>query len=270
MVHFPALHGTPLNNMSMSEMSKLVRQEVSQYAEARVDGIIFENMHDVPYIMSRKIGPEIVAAVTRLCADGVDVLGVDRKKFLLGVQVLAQGNREAIAVAQSTGLDFIRAECFAFSHIADEGWMDGCAGDLLRYRRQISADNIAIFTDLKKKHSSHSVTADITLGDSAKAGDFFLADGFIVTGHATGEPAIPKDFSDVKKAAKLPVLIGSGVTLGNWREYVNSNGFIVGSHFKINGDWRNPISVPIVKEFMKDVKTYGASARNDHKAKEVL
>ena len=31
------------------------------------------------------------------------------------------------------GLDMIRAECFVFSHVADEGWMDGCAGDLLRF-----------------------------------------------------------------------------------------------------------------------------------------
>ena len=30
--------------------------------------------------------------------------------------------------------------------------MNSCAGDLLRYRKQIGADNIKIFTDIKKKH----------------------------------------------------------------------------------------------------------------------
>lgn len=50
------------------------------------------------------------------------------------------------------GLDFIRAEGFVFSHVADEGLLDACAGDLLRYRKIIGADRVLIFTDIKKKH----------------------------------------------------------------------------------------------------------------------
>lgn len=50
------------------------------------------------------------------------------------------------------GLDFIRAEGFVFSHVADEGLLNACAGDLLRYRKQIGAEHVQIFTDIKKKH----------------------------------------------------------------------------------------------------------------------
>lgn len=39
-----------------------------------------------------------------------------------------------------------------YSHIADEGLMNACAGPLLRYRHNIGAEHIAIFTDIKKKH----------------------------------------------------------------------------------------------------------------------
>lgn len=49
-------------------------------------------------------------------------------------------------------MDFIRAENFVFSHIADEGITNSCAGNLLRFRREIGAENIFIFTDIKKKH----------------------------------------------------------------------------------------------------------------------
>jgi predicted TIM-barrel enzyme len=55
-------------------------------------------------------------------------------------------------VAQACGLQFIRAEGFVFSHVADEGFTDATAGPLLRYRASIRADNILIFTDIKKKH----------------------------------------------------------------------------------------------------------------------
>ena len=30
--------------------------------------------------------------------------------------------------------------------------MDACAGELLRYRRAVGAENILVFTDIKKKH----------------------------------------------------------------------------------------------------------------------
>lgn len=67
-------------------------------------------------------------------------------------QVLAGGNKEALSVALAAGLQFIRAEGFVFSHVADEGFTDATAGPLLRYRANIRADNILIFTDIKKKH----------------------------------------------------------------------------------------------------------------------
>jgi predicted TIM-barrel enzyme len=67
-------------------------------------------------------------------------------------EVLAGGNKEALSVAQASGLQFVRAEGFVFSHIADEGFTDATAGPLLRYRASIRADNILIFTDIKKKH----------------------------------------------------------------------------------------------------------------------
>ena len=51
-----------------------------------------------------------------------------------------------------TDLEFIRAEGFVFSHIADEGLMNACAGDLMRYRHSIGADNVLVLADIKKKH----------------------------------------------------------------------------------------------------------------------
>ena len=39
---------------------------------------------------------------------------------------------EALAVASACGLQFIRVEGFVFGHVADEGYTNACAGDLLR------------------------------------------------------------------------------------------------------------------------------------------
>lgn len=66
--------------------------------------------------------------------------------------MLACGNEEAIAIAHANSFNFIRAEGYVFSHIADEGFTNATAGSLLRYRRQIGADHVLVFADIKKKH----------------------------------------------------------------------------------------------------------------------
>ena len=62
------------------------------------------------------------------------------------------GNKEALAVAKACDADFVRVEGFVFSHVGDEGWTDSCAGELLRYRRHIGAEGVAVWTDIMKKH----------------------------------------------------------------------------------------------------------------------
>ena len=50
------------------------------------------------------------------------------------------------------GFNWIRAEAFVFSHIGDEGPIHSCAAELLRYRNAIEAQDVMVFTDIKKKH----------------------------------------------------------------------------------------------------------------------
>lgn len=135
-------------------------------------------MHDVPYVQNDKIGVEIIASMTRLSHEIKRI----SSKTPCGIQVLASGNCQALAIAKAANLQFIRAEGFVFSHVADEGFTDACAGQLLRYRKQIDADDILVFTDLKKKHSSHAITADVSLLETVHAAEFFLTDAVILTG----------------------------------------------------------------------------------------
>lgn len=111
-----------------------------------------ENMHDIPYL-NRQVGPEIVASMSVVCNE----VKKEVNNLPCGIQILAGANKEALAVAKAAGLQFIRAEGFVFSHIADEGTMNSDAGELLRYRKQIEADDILVFTDIKKKHRCVSI-----------------------------------------------------------------------------------------------------------------
>lgn len=41
--------------------------------------------------------------------------------------------------------------------------------------------------------SSHALTSDVSIEETAKAAEFFLSDGLIVTGIATGTQADPQE-----------------------------------------------------------------------------
>jgi conserved hypothetical protein TIGR00259 len=249
MVHVQALPGTPNNKHSIEEICEIAVQEAKTYEEAGLDAVMIENMHDVPYLKG-VVGPEITASmavVAKAIREAVDLP--------LGIQILAGANKEALAVAKAANFQFIRAEGFVFGHVADEGYIDSCAGELLRYRKAIGAENVKIFTDIKKKHSSHALTADVDIDETAKAAEFFLSDGLIVTGSSTGKAVYLHELKSLKDKVQIPVLIGSGITADNLEEYWNyASGFIVGSHFKENGFWKNPISKDRLKVFMEKVK----------------
>ena len=132
-----------------------------------------------------------------------------------GIQILAGLNKQAIATALEADLQFICAEGFVFGRVAEEELMEACAGPLLRYRKQIGADHISIFSDIKKKHSSHPIKSDVDIVETAKAAQFFMVDGVIVMGTSTGQPADPEAVALVASVGDLPVLVGSGVTPEN-------------------------------------------------------
>lgn len=248
MIHLQALPGTPANHLKPAEIIDQAVREAAIYQEIGYRTVIIENMHDTPY--TRQVGPE-TTAVMAVIADRIKRLGL-----YVGIQVLAACNREALAVAHAAAADFIRVEGFVFGHVADEGYIESCAGDLLRYRKQIDADSIMVFADIKKKHSSHAITADVDLAETARAAGFFGADGVIITGTSTGTVAAE---SDLKAISDIPLFkaIGSGLTEGNLSGYLPlADLFIVGSHLKEAGLWSNP---PDLARSRKFYETFFAS-----------
>ncbi len=251
MLHVQALPGTPKSSYKMREIIDFTLKEAQTYHDNGIENMIIENMHDIPYL-NGKVGPEITASMAIIAYELKQ-----RFDIKLGVQVLAGANQEALAAAFCSGADFIRAEGFVFSHVADEGLMNSCAGDLLRYRKAIGAENVKVITDIKKKHSAHAITNDVDIVETAKAAQFFASDGLIITGSSTGVSADLKELKSVKENVNIPVLIGSGITDKNMHSYLEyADGLIVGSYFKEDGYWENKISIKRLKSLMEQYTNY--------------
>jgi membrane complex biogenesis BtpA family protein len=246
MIHVGALPGTPASRASVAEIADHAANECRVYRDGGVHAIGIENMHDVPYLRG-SVGPEITAAMTIIAHAVKDAAG----SLPCGIQILAGANHEALAVAHAAALDFVRVEGFAFAHVADEGIIDSSAASLLRYRRAIGGERVQVWADVKKKHSSHAITADIGIGATAEAVEFMRADAVIVTGAVTGEQPNDDDIADVRAHCNIPLLLGSGITAENLtRYYAQADGFIVGSFFKRDGRWSETVDPRRVERLM--------------------
>lgn len=244
-IHLPPLPGSAGYRGNMDEILSSALSDAITYKKENVDALLVENMHDAPYLKGY-VEPETVAAMA------VVAKAIKNEAVLpTGVQLLAAANLEALGVAVSCGLDFIRAEGFVFAHVGDEGLHESSAAAVMRRRAYLKGEHIRIFADIKKKHSSHAITSDVSLTETARTAEFFGADGVVVTGSFTGESADVKEVKSVRLATSAKVLVGSGVTVDNIREFSeHADALIVGSAFKHEGNWRNEIDPERVKRLM--------------------
>ncbi len=228
---------------------KIVAQaldDLKHYKEAGADVVMLENSHDLPYIKPPL--PDRAIEVMKRVARAV------RQEFAgpVGLQMLEAANEAALEIAHAAELDFLRVEGYVFAHVGGAGLIEGCAGKLLRRRKELGGERIKIFGDVKKKHCSHALTGDLDILDEVKQAEFFLVDGVIVTGARTAEPPSVTELRRVKKAAHVPVLIGSGMTPENIAKYYPlADGFIVGSTFREDGRFLGRLERKRLDAFMK-------------------
>lgn len=237
MVHLRALPGAPYSQHSMRDIIDIAVKEARTLERAGFDALIVENMHDRPYLFDAS-APSTVAPFAAAAAAVVGSVRVP-----VGIQVLSGANLAALAIAHATGASFIRVEGFVFGAVADEGVLSrACAGELLRERKRIGAQEIMVFADLRKKHSSHALTADLDMAAWVRAAEFFGADGMIVTGSETAMEPDAIELAAARGATRLPILVGSGATPSNIAHLLASaDAAIVGSSLKVAGCWSNDL-----------------------------
>jgi uncharacterized protein len=240
------LPGSPLYDGDDQRVIDQALWDLEHYKTAGVDSVLLENDHDLPYIQP-PLDEKGIALMTRIAKEV-------RNRFdgPVGVQMLEAANITSLEIAAEADLDYIRVEAFVFAHVGGSGVINGSAGKILRRRKELNAEHIKVFADVKKKHGSHSLTIDLDIKDEVMQAEFFLADGVIVTSQFTGINPDKGDLLEAKRVTRLPVLIGSGMTPENISEYLPlADGFIVGSCFRKDGKFLEKLEPERLNRFMK-------------------
>lgn len=247
MVHSLPMPGSPMfKKYTLDQVYDFGIEEALRLKEGGADGIMLENALDLPFAKPEELGPETSAALA--------VLGWEIKRATglpLGINILANGAMASMATAKACKADFIRVNQWANAYVANEGFMEGKSGQVMRYRSWLEADNIKVFADVHVKHGAHAIVADRSLAEQARDSEFFDADVLIATGQRTGDATPVSEVKGIQEAVTLPVIIGSGLTVENCRTIMSvADGAVVGSYIKEDGVWRKKVSVERLKALM--------------------
>ena len=250
MVHLPPLPGSPLyDGTHLSSIIEYSEAEASKLVDGGVDGVLIENLNDVPFSKS-SISNEGYLFFKEIVRNIVKSFSVP-----VGVNVLRNGCVYAARISYETGATFIRANILIGESITPAGRIEGAARELFTYLKNIDR-KIFVLGDILSKHSMPIYPNEIysAVLETSERG---LADILLVTGMRTGSPP---DIKLVYKASQLsdkPIFVGSGVNIHNFRKYLLlSDGAIVGTYFKKDGLTKNPINKERVEQFIDEVNKF--------------
>jgi uncharacterized protein len=247
MAHIGALPGSPLYDADggVSKLIEGVLKDIDALQTGGVDAVMFGNENDRPYVL--KASPEGVAGMTAVVQAVKPHL-----KIPFGVNYLWDP-LASVAIAAATGASFVR-EIFTGLFASDMGlWQADCAG-ALRLRRNLGRQDMKLLFNINAEFAHSLDERPIAL--RAKSAVFSsLADAILVSGPLTGDPVDRSNLKTVREAVPdVPVLANTGVTIDNVRDILAiSDGVVIGTHFKVDGNTWNPVDGARVKRFMDAV-----------------
>jgi len=248
MAHLPAIPGTARydETRGVEGIIQSVSKDIQTLIEGGVDGILFCNEDDRPYTF--QAGFESIAIMTRVISE------LRPKSIPFGVDFLWDP-KAAIAIAKATGAEFIR-EVITGVYESDMGLWTPDAAELMRYRRQIDAENIRVFANITPEFASTLGTRSI----AQRAKSIFvstLPDAILISGPMAGSEPDVHSLQEAKEAIgdEVPLFLNTGAKKENIAEFISvADGVIVGSSLKVDGYTWNPVDLERVRLFMEEVR----------------
>ena len=222
-------------------------RDARSLATAGFSHIMIENFGDAPFFRGR-------AQAVTVSAMTACVLAVrhEHPELSVGVNVLRNDGESALEIAHVTGAYYIRVNVLSGARVTDQGIIQGESATLLRRRRELAADKVAIWADVDVKHSAP--LAPYPLEQEVKdVTERALASAVLVTGDGTGEGVDVAKLTRVKRAAgNVPVLVASGATEASLETLAQyANGVIVGSALRADGRAGGPIDEARASSFAR-------------------
>jgi hypothetical protein len=250
MCHLQALPGDPAfdANGGMKQAIDAARRDLAALQDGGVDAIMFSNEFSLPYLT--RVRPETTAAMARIIGELMREIRVP-----FGVNVLWDP-LASIDLAAATGALFIR-EIMSGVYASDFGLWNTNAGETARHKANLGQKNLKMLYNIVPEAARY--LADRDIADIARSTVFnHQPDALCVSGLTAGAPTDSQILSRVKAAVPdTIVLTNTGCTRENIADQLTiADGAIVGTTFKRDGRFINPVDTDRVAAFMTEVRRF--------------
>ena len=249
LVHVRALPGDPFyKGEGMDMVIARAKADLIALQNGGVDGVLFTNEFSMPY-------EKVVSPVT-LAAMGM-VIGAlkDSIRVPFGAEAIFDGDA-SISLCAATEAAFTRC-MFTGVWAGDFGLVDRDIAKTLRLKNAYRLDELKLFYFITSE--GDACVGERTTEDIAKSLLFNCRpDAMVVGGAAAGfGPQMELLDHVAEVAGDTPVVCGTGCKLENIEEILKRcNGAFVGSTFKKDGKFDNPIDEARVQAFMDKVREW--------------
>lgn len=246
MLHLGALPGDPFYEGSMRDVIRQAREDLEALQEGGVDGILITNEMSLPY--EKKVDMVTVSAMAR-------VIGAIEKDIRIPFGVEAIYDADA-SIELCAATDAVFSRCvFTGAYAGDLGLVDKDIAKTLRRRRYLERNDLKLFYFVNSEGEVY--LNDRPMEEITKTMIFNCRpEALVVAGGMAGVNPENSLLTRVKGAAgDVPVFCGTGCRTENIEQILAiSDGAFVGTTFKKEGGFGNPIEYERVKAFMDKVR----------------
>ncbi len=217
-IHLPPLAGAPqgtghhpvelLQNAGMQAV-----REALAMVKAGFDAVFLENFGDAPFYKIQ-VPPETTASMAIIAAAVREAVRVP-----VGIKILRNDARSALAIAAVTGCEFIRVNLSSGVTNTNQELIEGESAFLLRERARLQS-HVSILADFHIKHAQFLSSSDLSLSIE-EMNSRSMIDAIVLTGAANGKMMDISQLqiaSRVARSKRIPLFLGSGVSQENLRE----------------------------------------------------
>lgn len=233
------------SGMEIQEIVDRALKETEMVAENHFDGIIVQNMNDMP--IKQESSPEAIAYMTRIAYE----IKKRFPKLIMGILMNWDGVA-GLSVADAVGADFVRVEhLFTGASVTSAGILQAQCVDIAQLRKR-TGSQVPVYADVYEVHGIPLGRKPI--GDAAwECVHEAFADGLFMSGKNV-EESIEMVKEARKRVLDVPIFLGGGATGDNIHALMQYfDGVSVATWIK-NGDMKNPIDPERAKVFIHEAK----------------
>ncbi len=247
MVHLHAMPTDPKYNAEagIEEVVQAARKDLTALQQGGIDGILFCNEFSIPY--TKKVRTITVATYCRVVGELLKEI-----KVPFGITCSSSATK-TFDIAVAVGADFVRCH-YHGATAGVYGINDNDPGEVERHRYAVGAGKLKVLTAVIPEGTKQ--LAERSLKEVVKTLDFNISpDGLLIYSSTPGSAVDVEQISICKSVSKIPVLASNGVKAETIEEILSySDGCIVGTGIKEDGNFYNPIDLKRVKQLMANAK----------------